>query len=345
MGEYDFIFSCPPYGDLEVYSDDPLDLSTMDFNDFISTYNKIISACVSMLKEDRFACFVVGDYRDKKGFYNNFPARTIDAFQAAGMTLYNEAILVTAVGSLPIRVGKQFDGYRKLGKTHQNVLIFYKGDPMKIKDYGVVEFKDITEMVPDVSTVINSLASNETVSIKISAKMAALKFNGCEPEYIKNVCHAKCCESSTQPTGTMITIHPSENERIESLGGVVINNMLQPREGEKKCPFKTKDNLCGIHFSAGEPFGCIVSPFTLNKNNTLIVRNRYRLLKCYNDGRKIPAYKAFGESLILLFGEDQASKIVDHFDNGGGDYMAEMNINIYNSVIENDLAKHQTVSD
>jgi hypothetical protein len=47
--------------------------------------------------------------------------------------LYNEAVLVTAVGSLPIRIGAQFTSGRKLGKTHQNVLVFYKGDPRKIK--------------------------------------------------------------------------------------------------------------------------------------------------------------------------------------------------------------------
>ena len=43
-------------------------------------------------------------------------------------------ILVNAVGSLPIRAGKQFNASRKIGKTHQNVLVFYKGDPKKIKE-------------------------------------------------------------------------------------------------------------------------------------------------------------------------------------------------------------------
>ena len=33
------------------------------------------------------------------------------------------------VGSLPIRVGRQFESASKLGKTHQNVLVFVKGDP------------------------------------------------------------------------------------------------------------------------------------------------------------------------------------------------------------------------
>jgi DNA methylase len=61
----DFIFSCPPYGDLEVYSDNPADLSTMAPEAFMGAYRKIIAAAIGKLKEDRFACFVVGDYRDK----------------------------------------------------------------------------------------------------------------------------------------------------------------------------------------------------------------------------------------------------------------------------------------
>ena len=83
----------------------------------------------------------------------------------------------------------------------------------------------------------------------------------------------------------MITIHPSEQAAIEGLGGRVIDGLLQPKTGCRKCPFKTPEHLCGIHFSGSKPFGCIASPFTLNANDTLIVRNRYRLLKCYNDGR------------------------------------------------------------
>jgi hypothetical protein len=93
-----------------------------------------------MLKDNRFACFCVGDFRDKKGFYRNFPAATTDAFQSAGMTLYNEAILITAIGSLSIRVGRQFQSGRKLGKTHQNVLVFYKGNTKNISKFGPVEF-------------------------------------------------------------------------------------------------------------------------------------------------------------------------------------------------------------
>ncbi len=128
--EADFVFSCPPYADLERYSDDPADLSTMDYPAFLTAYREVISGAVGQLKPDRFACFVVGDVRDKRGtgVYRNFVADTIEAFLDAGAQLYNEAILLTAYGSLPIRAGKQFAASRKLGKTHQNVLVFVKGD-------------------------------------------------------------------------------------------------------------------------------------------------------------------------------------------------------------------------
>lgn len=129
--EADFIFSCPPYGDLEVYSEDPRDLSAMTHGEFILAYRKIIGKACQKLKVNRFACVVVGDFRDEKGNYRNFVSETIEAFQIWGMRLYNEAILVTAVGSLPIRIGKQFRASRKLGKTHQNVLVFVKGDGKK----------------------------------------------------------------------------------------------------------------------------------------------------------------------------------------------------------------------
>jgi hypothetical protein len=130
-GEFDFIFSCPPYGDLEVYSDDPRDLSAMAHNAFVDAYRGIIARAVRALRSDRFAAFVVGDFRDASGFYRNFVGDTIAAFQDAGAKLYNEAILVTAVGSLPVRINGQWNASRKLGKTHQNLLVFCKGDPRK----------------------------------------------------------------------------------------------------------------------------------------------------------------------------------------------------------------------
>lgn len=141
--EADFVFSCPPYADLEVYSDDPADLSNMAYPDFVAAYREIIAKAVARLKNDRFACFVVGEVRGKDGIYRNFVGDTIAAFEDAGASYYNEAVLITATGSLAIRAGKQFSVSRKLGKTHQNVLVFVKGDPRKATEAcGAVEIDD-----------------------------------------------------------------------------------------------------------------------------------------------------------------------------------------------------------
>lgn len=142
--EADFVFSCPPYADLEVYSDDPKDISTLSYPEFRKAYFEIIKAACGMLKPDRFAAFVIGEVRDKRGNYYGFVPDTIRAFEEAGLRFYNEIVLVTAAGSLPIRAGKQFSTTRKVGKTHQNVLVFVKGDPKKAAEaIGECEFGEM----------------------------------------------------------------------------------------------------------------------------------------------------------------------------------------------------------
>lgn len=162
-GEYDMIFSCPPYADLEVYSDDPRDISTMSYDDFLATYRQIIARSVELLKDNRFACFVVGDIRDNRGFYRCFVQDTIQAFRDAGMELYNDAILVNVAGTLPIRVSGQFQTNRKLGKTHQNVLVFYRGDPSHIREFGEVEIGDISPDTLDPSGAAGAAGAAEAV--------------------------------------------------------------------------------------------------------------------------------------------------------------------------------------
>lgn len=144
----DLIFSCPPYFDLEVYSDDKNDLSNMDYISFIEKYYMIIDKSCKMLNNNRFAVFVVGDIRDKNGFYRNFVSDTINGFSLSGLKLYNEIILINMAGSLPIRTTKQFNSGRKVGKMHQNVLVFYKGDVKKIKDNFIkLDFTQIEDEI------------------------------------------------------------------------------------------------------------------------------------------------------------------------------------------------------
>jgi DNA modification methylase len=129
-GDVDFVFSCPPYYDLEVYSDQEDDISNFgSYEEFMEAYGQIVASSVERLRENRFACFIVGEIRDKDGMYRNFVGDTTEAFRSAGLSYYNEAILVTPVASLHLRAGRYFSETRKLGKTHQNVLVYCKGDP------------------------------------------------------------------------------------------------------------------------------------------------------------------------------------------------------------------------
>lgn len=182
--------------------------------------------------------------------------------------------------------------------------------------------------------------SDEAI-VKISAKSMRQMFMPCEPSYIQNYCHAKCCYSSTKSSGTLITIHPSEEKRITALGVEIKDHLLMPSPGEKKCPFIDTDSLCSLHDSGDKPFGCIASPFTLNNNGTLIVRNRYRLLKCYRDDGddKLPAYKNYRASLDMIFGDAEASRICEELDDNCGDIMAVISRDNYSKLIDNDNYK------
>lgn len=124
--KYDMIFSCPPYGDLEVYSDIDCDLSNMDYDDFIKAYDSIIKKSCNLLKDDGFACFVVGDIRDKEGYYRGFVADTIKIFNKYNMKLYNDAILLENGLNTAAMRADRYMKTKKLVKTHQNVLIFKK---------------------------------------------------------------------------------------------------------------------------------------------------------------------------------------------------------------------------
>jgi DNA modification methylase len=149
-GEYDFMLTCPPYGNLEIYSDDPADISNMSDDDFDKTYCEILRRTVEMLKDDRFAAVVVGNYRDKKGYLRDLVGLTVKAMENAGARYYNDFVIVTPIGSLPIRAGKAFQSSRKMGRTHQYCLIFVKGDPKKAAErLGEVEIADMEQYVED----------------------------------------------------------------------------------------------------------------------------------------------------------------------------------------------------
>lgn len=112
--------------DLERYSDDPADLSNVPVDEFHAAHAAIVAAACRPLRHGGRACWIVGDVRDGRGALRGFPREVVQDFCAAGCELVDEAILVTACGSLRLRVGSMFRVARKLGRTHQHVLVFRK---------------------------------------------------------------------------------------------------------------------------------------------------------------------------------------------------------------------------
>lgn len=142
-GKYDLIFSCPPYYDLEKYDDGEGDISmAKTYKEFLTDYEKIIAKAVAKLKDNRFAVFTVANIRDEKGFYRNLVADTIGAFEKAGAMFYNDIVLVNAIATASMRARRPFNSNRKVAKVHQNILVFYKGDPTATKN----SFKDLPQV-------------------------------------------------------------------------------------------------------------------------------------------------------------------------------------------------------
>ena len=98
-------------------------------------YKDILTKATKVLKNNRFFVIVVGDVRDEKtGGYVGFVNFTKACLRQAGLKEWNEVILLNVIGSASMRASNSFNATRKLGKIHQNVIIYYKGDQKEIRN-------------------------------------------------------------------------------------------------------------------------------------------------------------------------------------------------------------------
>ena len=178
----DLLFSCPPYYDLEEYSKMEEDASNQEtYEDFIKILDNAFTDGIKTLKDNRFAVIVVGDLRNKDGYYYNFHEDIKFIFNKSGMLLYNELILMEMTGTAALRAENAMKN-RKTIKTHQNVLVFYKpgdelpkiesvyrkififhkGDVKEIrKDYPYLGYKNIDLPTDDIDNELKNLFRDE----------------------------------------------------------------------------------------------------------------------------------------------------------------------------------------
>ena len=134
--KYDLVFTCPPYYDLEIYSDSHRDLSNMDDDEFDETYFRILNKSAQKLKNNRFFVVVVSEVREvsktgnyKIGKYRGLVSKTIQACEEAGLHFYNDMILFNSQHQAARVVDTYFKRNRKVASVHQNILVFVKGNP------------------------------------------------------------------------------------------------------------------------------------------------------------------------------------------------------------------------
>lgn len=143
-GTKDLLIACPPYFDLEVYSDKEQDISNMGWLGFKEVYTEIMRKTARKLKPNRFAVVVISDVRDKKtGMYHDLVGVTKEAMLEEGFGFYNDMILINNAGSAAITARSSMKN-RKVRRCHQNVLVFYNGIHSEVKKY-FPELKDIED--------------------------------------------------------------------------------------------------------------------------------------------------------------------------------------------------------
>lgn len=144
----DLLFSCPPYFDLEKYSDLPNDASNQaSYGDFRNLIETAFVKSIRCLKNNRFAAIVVSEIRDKSGLYLPFLQDIKNIFLQAGMSFYNDIVLLNVPTTAHIRAARLMR-LRKVVHVHQNLLVFYKGDPARIKE----NFPDLMTEIEETET-------------------------------------------------------------------------------------------------------------------------------------------------------------------------------------------------
>lgn len=124
-GKFDCAITCPPYHDLEQYSDRPDDISNLGT---YAAFNASMWLCAQAhrerMKPGSFVCIIVGLFRDKKtGELIDFPADTVANFREAGFIYWQHIVLSKNFASAAVRASNAWKG-QKLVPRHENLLVF-----------------------------------------------------------------------------------------------------------------------------------------------------------------------------------------------------------------------------
>lgn len=122
---FDCAITCPPYHDLEKYSDQSDDLSNMrSYWEFNAGMALCAQSHRPLMKPGAFVCIIVGPFRNKKtGELIDLPAHTVQNFKEAGFIYHQQIVLSKNFGSAAKRSTNAWKG-QKLVPIHEFLLVF-----------------------------------------------------------------------------------------------------------------------------------------------------------------------------------------------------------------------------
>lgn len=126
--EFDFALTCPPYFNLETYSDLPDDLSnSSSYEEFNQSMLTCASSHKRVMKPGAFVCIVVSNFRAKDGELIDFRGDTVVNFKKAGFLFWQDVILSRNFASAAKRASNAWKG-KKLVMRHEHLLVFKTPD-------------------------------------------------------------------------------------------------------------------------------------------------------------------------------------------------------------------------
>jgi len=139
-GEFDLVFTCPPYYKVEKYLDYDGKPPAGEINS-CPTYEEFeqllfsgYGKAIDKLKDNRFFVIMTGDSRDSNGAYYCHEAKTEIFLKERGLHIYNRIVYVECEFTR-LAHAKRTLNTRKFPKREQKIIVAYKGNPKDVSEH------------------------------------------------------------------------------------------------------------------------------------------------------------------------------------------------------------------
>ena len=141
--KFDGLITCPPYWNLEKYSEEGID-HEKTWADFLVSYTEILTRAWNATDKATF-CIYVGDWRADNVYYDLI-YRTQKIFEGLGATLFDTVIGHRVRTKVKIMIPQALSfGYTV--KVHEQLLIYRKGEYNKYVEWeNIIEHLDVSDL-------------------------------------------------------------------------------------------------------------------------------------------------------------------------------------------------------